>query len=72
MKWIMRERAMVDRAACPWLLKKFEDKEAEFYFVPAGQVLSEAGRVGATAFDAPGVELGHHGKECSFQAIIKI
>lgn len=71
MKWITRERVMVDRVACPWLLKKFVDKEAEFYFVPADQVLSEAARVGATPFDAPGVELGHHGKGCSFEAIIK-
>lgn len=71
MKWITRERVMVDRVACPWLLKKFVDKEAEFFFVPANQVLSEAARVGATSFDAPGVELGHHGKECSFEAIIK-
>ena len=71
MKWITRERVMVDRVACPWLLKKFVDKEAEFYFVPAEQVLSEAARVGATPFDVPGVELGHHGKECSFEAIIK-
>jgi len=71
MKWITRERVMVDRVACPWLLKKFVDKEAEFFFVPANQVLSEAARVGATPFDAPGVELGHHGKECSFEAIIK-
>ncbi len=71
MKWITRERVMVDRVACPWLLKKFVDKDAEFYFVPADRVVSEAARIGATPFDAPGVELGHHGNECSFEAIVK-
>jgi hypothetical protein len=71
MKWITRERVKVDRVACPWLIKKFIDPESEFYFVPADQVDSEAGRLGATPFDVPGVELGHHGRECSFEAIIK-
>ncbi len=71
MKWITRERVKVDRVACPWLIRKFIDPEAEFYFVPGGQVLSEAGRLAAIPFDAPNVELGHHGKECSFEAILK-
>ena len=71
MKWITRERVKVDRVACPWLIKKFVDPEAEFFFVPADQVMSEAARLRATPFDAPGVELGHHGKECSFEAILK-
>jgi hypothetical protein len=71
MKWITRERVKVDRVACPWLLKKFVDSDAEFYFVPADQVMSEAERLGAIPFDVRGVELGHHGQECSFEAILK-
>ena len=71
MKWITRERVKVDRVACPWLIKKFVDREAEFFFVPAEQVMNEAARLGATPFDVPGVEFGHHGKECSFEAILK-
>ena len=61
----------VDRVACPWLIKKFVDQEAEFFFVAADQVMREAARLGATPFDAPGAELGHQGKECSFEAILK-
>jgi hypothetical protein len=57
--------------ACPWLIKKFIDPNAEFHFVAADQVMLEAQRLGATPFDVPGVELGHHGKECSFEAILK-
>jgi hypothetical protein len=71
MKWITRERVKVDRVACPWLIKKFVDKDAEFFFVPADKVLSEAQRLGATPFDVPNAELGHHGQECSFEAILK-
>ena len=71
MKWITRERVKVDRVACPWLIKRFVDKDAEFYFVPADQVTDEAERLGAIAFDVPDVELGHHGKACSFEAILK-
>ena len=71
MKWITREHVKVDRVACPWLIKKFVDPGAEFYFVSADQVISEATRLSATPFDVPGVELGHHGKECSFDAILK-
>ncbi|MCC7354706.1 MAG: chromate resistance protein [Anaerolineae bacterium] len=71
MKWITRERAKVDRIACPWLIKRFVDKDAEFFYVPADKVVGEAARLGATPFDVPGVELGHHGKECSFEAILK-
>jgi hypothetical protein len=71
MKWITREHVKVDRVACPWLIKKFVDPSAEFYFVPAGQVMPEASRLKAIPFDVPGVELGHHGKECSFEAILK-
>ena len=71
MKWITRENVKVDRVACPWLIRKFVDKNAEFYFVSAEKVMTEASRLGATPFDVPNVELGHHGKECSFDAIVK-
>ena len=71
MKWITREHVKVDRVACPWLIKKFIDPNAEFHFVAADHVMLEAQRLGATPFDVPGVELGHHGKECSFEAILK-
>ena len=71
MKWITREHVKVDRVACPWLIKKFIDPNAEFHFVAADQVMLEAQRLGATPFDVPGVELGHHEKECSFEAILK-
>lgn len=71
MKWITRADVKVDRVACPWLINKFVDKDAEFFFVPAEQAVSEAERLGATPFDVRGVELGHHGKECSFEAVLK-
>jgi len=71
MKWITREKVKVDRVACPWLIKKHVDPSAEFYFVPAEQVMTESERLNAIPFDVPGVELGHHGKECSFEAIVK-
>lgn len=71
MKWITRERVKVDRVACPWLIRKFVDPEAEFLFVPADRVLAEATRQGATPFDVAGVELGHHGTACSFEAILQ-
>jgi len=70
-KWITRENVKVDRVACPWLIKKFVDKDAEFYFVPADKVGTEAARLQAIPFDVPNVELGHHGKECSFDTIVK-
>ena len=71
MKWITREHVKVDRVACPWLIKKFVDKDAEFIFVPADKVIAEARRLDATPYDVKDVELGHHGKECSFEAILK-
>lgn len=71
MKWITREHVKVDRVACPWLIKRFIDKDAAFYFVPADKVISEAQSLGATPFDVKGVELGHHGKECSFEAVLQ-
>ncbi len=71
MKWITREKVKVDRVACPWLIKHFVDPQAEFLFVPSNQVLDTAARENATPYDVPGVELGHHGQECSFEAILK-
>ena len=71
MKWVTRERPKVDRIACPWLIKRFVDREAEFLYVPGDQVLAVAEREEATPFDVPGVELGHHGEECSFDAIVR-
>lgn len=71
MKWITRAHVKVDRVACPWLIRKFVDKGAEFSFVPVEQVTKETERLGAIPFDVQGVELGHHGKECSFEAIVK-
>ncbi len=71
MKWITREKVKVDRVACPWLIKKFVDPQAEFIFVAANQVESRAKQLGATPFDIEGCELGHHGEEVSFDAILK-
>jgi hypothetical protein len=71
MKWITREKVKVDRVACPWLIKKFVDKDAEFVFVPTEKVMTEAKRLDAIPYDVKDVELGHHGKECSFEAILK-
>jgi hypothetical protein len=71
MKWITREHVKVDRVACPWLIRRFVDPSAEFLFVPADQVMATAEREGAIPYDVTGVELGHHGKECSFDAIVK-
>src|SRR5207248_11550938 len=61
----------VDRVACPWLSKKFMGKAAQFLFVPNDQVMEVAGREGAIPYDVEGVELDHHGKECSFEALLK-
>ncbi len=61
----------MDRVACPWLIKKFVDTEAVFLFAPPDQVSDTAEREGATPFDVPGAELGHHGGKCSFEAIVE-
>jgi hypothetical protein len=71
MKWITRQHVKVDRVACPWLIRRFIDAQAEFMFVPAEKVMDEARRLEAVPYDVPHVELGHHGKECSFDAIVK-
>jgi hypothetical protein len=71
MKWVTREKVKVDRVACPWLIARFIDATAEFLFVPAEQVLDVAERQNAIPYDIAGVEFGHRGKECSFDAIMK-
>jgi len=70
MKWITRSHVHVDRVACPWLITRFVDSDAEFLFVPKSQVNSVASDTGAIPFDSPGVELGHHDGRCSFEAIM--
>lgn len=71
MKWVTREKVKVDRVACPWLIEKFIDPNAAFIFVPVEQVMDVAANQGAIPFDVKGVEFGHHGKECSFDALVK-
>ncbi len=71
MKFVTRAHAKVDRIACPWLIKRFIDPEAEFIFVPPDQVLAVAERENAIPFDVEGVELGHSGPLCSFDAVLK-
>ncbi len=70
MKWITRERPKIDRIACPWLIERFIDKDAEFLYVPAADVLRIAKDTGATPYDIPGVELSHVGELCSFDAFL--
>ncbi len=70
MKWITRERPKIDRIACPWLVVRFIDAQAEFLYVPAAEVLGIAAATGAVPYDLPGVELGHHGDRCSFDAFL--
>ena len=70
MKWITRERPKIDRIACPWLIQRFIDPQAEFLYVPASQVLAQAAATGATPYDIPGVEMSHVGERCSFDAFI--
>jgi hypothetical protein len=70
-KWITREHPRVDRVACPWLIEKFVDKDAEFIYVPADTVAAEARSQDATPYDVKDVELGHHGTECSFDAFVR-
>jgi hypothetical protein len=70
MRWITRERPKIDRVACPWLIKKFIDRDAEFLFVPPDQVLARAQAFGATPFDVPGVTLSHRGELCTFDTLL--
>ncbi len=71
MKWITRERPKIDRIACPWLIKNFVDKEAEFIYVPKDQVLSRGKELKALPYDIPGVEYSHEGDYCTFDYIVK-
>jgi AraC-like DNA-binding protein len=71
MKWITRERPKIDRLACPWLIKRFIDENAEIIYVPFDQVLKQAKKISAIPFDIPGVEFTHYGNECSFDYFIK-
>ena len=70
MKWVTRSHVHVDRVACPWLIARFVDSEAEFLFVPKGEIARAVKETGAIPFDAPGVELGHKDNRCSFESII--
>ena len=71
MKWITRERPKIDRIACPWLIKNFVDKEAEFIYVPKEQVFEKAAALQAVPYDIPGAEYSHYGEECTFDYIVK-
>ena len=70
MQWVTRERPKIDRIACPWLIRRFIDPEAEFLFVPPGEVRSVARTTGAIPYDVPNVELSHVGELCSFDAFL--
>ncbi len=70
MIWVTRSHVHVDRVACPWLITRFIDNEAEFLFVPKGEIDRIVKETGAIPFDAPGVELGHHEGRCSFESIM--
>lgn len=70
MKWVTRARPKVDRVACPWLIQRFVDPQAEFLYVPPDEVMPTAQRENAIPFDVANIELGHRGPECSFDAII--
>ncbi len=70
MQWVTRSHVHVDRVACPWLITRFVDSEAEFIFVPRGEIDHVVQETGAIPFDAPGVELGHHEGRCSFESIM--
>ena len=71
MKWVTRSHVHVDRVACPWLISRFVDSDAEFLFVPRSQIQRIAEETGAIPFDAPGVELGHRDGKCSFETIVE-
>ena len=71
MKWITRERPKIDRVACPWLVSRFIDREAEFLFVSPDRVKAVAEETGAIPYDVAGVELSHVGPRCSFDAFVE-
>ncbi len=72
MKWVTRARPKIDRIACPWLVARFIDPAAEFLYVPADDVMKVAEETGATPYDIPGVEYGHVGELCSFDAFLRL
>lgn len=71
MKWVTREGAKTDRVACPWLIKRFIDREAEFLFVAKDKVLAVAQQQGGKSFDAPGADYTHRDNKCSFEVLIE-
>ena len=71
MKWITRERPKIDRIACPWLIKNFVDKAAEFIYTPKEQVFEKAKELDAIPYDIPGAEYSHYGEECTFDYIVR-
>jgi len=71
MKWITRERPKIDRIACPWLIKRFVDPEAQFIYVPKDKVFEEAEKLDAIPYDIPGAEYSHYGEDCTFDYIVK-
>jgi hypothetical protein len=71
MKWITRERPKIDRIACPWLIKNFVDKDAEFLYVPKEQVFEKAKELNAVPYDISGAEYSHYEEKCTFDFIIK-
>jgi rhodanese-related sulfurtransferase len=70
-KWITRERPKIDRIACPWLVRRFIDAQAQFFYVPTPQVFDEAERLGAVAYDIPGAPIEHDGELCSFDTLLR-
>jgi hypothetical protein len=70
MKWVARERPVIDRIACPWLIARFIDEKPEFLFAPPDRVSAVAKETGATPYDIPGIELSHVGAGCSFDAFV--
>ena len=71
MKWVTREHPKTDRIACPWLIRKFIDPDAEIVYVPRDEVLAYAEREGATSFDAPGATYTHRDGKCSFEMLVE-
>jgi hypothetical protein len=71
MKWVTREHPKTDRIACPWLIRRFIDREAEIVYLPPGDVLAYADRAGATSFDAPGATYSHRNGKCSFETLVE-
>jgi hypothetical protein len=71
-KWVTREHPKIDRIACPWLIRRFIDSDAEILYVPRDQVTAKAEELGAIPFDVQDVQFGHHGDRCSFDAFLAV